>query len=171
MTCKKFQQWLSERNVFGKQNTLPEEFRRHSEGCDKCKKELHEAKKLHELLQSARAPDPGDEFWEQYLSTVFTRIREKHEAAEAPAFLLWSKRLLIPAAAAVILFVGILVADTYYPVLDRFYYDEEYTSDFDIMEAHDMVSAQYMLDPTPLYAMEEVIAENWGEEIIPIKKN
>lgn len=169
MTCTKFQQWLSERSIFEAFGTMPEEFRRHIGKCNECKEELEKARKLHALLQSARAPDPGDEFWEQYLSTVFTRIREKHEAAEAPAFLLWSKRLLIPAAAAVILFVGILVADTYYPVLDRFYYDEEYTSDFDIMEAHDMVSSQYMLDPTPLYAMEEVIAENW--EVPPIKKN
>jgi len=170
MTCKNFQQWLCERNISEVLNTIPEELRRHIVQCNECKKELEKAEKLHALLQSARAPDPGDDFWEEYLTTVAARVREKREAAETPALILWSKRLLIPAAAAVMLLIaGVYVADMYYPVLDRFYYDEEYSSTFDILEAHDMVSAQYMLDPTPLYAMEEVIAENWEEP--PVKKN
>lgn len=172
MTCKNFQQWLCERNASEVLNTIPEELRRHIVQCNECKKELEKAEKLHALhalLQSARAPDPGENFWEEYLTTVAARVRKKQDEVETTVIPLWTKRLLIPAAAAVILIAGVVMADQYYPVLDRFYFDEEYTSNFDILEAHDMVSAQYMLDPTPLYAMEEVIAENWEEP--PIKKN
>jgi len=172
MTCTNFQQWLCERNASEVLNTIPEEFRRHILQCNECKKELEKAKKLHALLQSARAPDPGENFWEEYLTTVAARVRKKQEEVETTVIPLWTKRLLIPAAAAVILFIGVFVADRYY-LLDRFIYtDEAYSSTLDfILEEHEQISSQYMFDPTPLYAMEEVIAENWEEEFIPIKKN
>ena len=173
MTCKKFQQWLCERTSKEALDAIPEEFRRHAAQCNECKTELHAAKKLHELLKSAHVPDPGDAFWEEYLTTVVTRVREKREEAESPALTLLTKRLLIPIAAGLILFAGLFTADQYFYIMDRIKYgDEIYSSSFDfIEEEHDRVSSQYLLDQTPVYAVEEILAGNWIDTGKDIKNN
>ena len=120
-------------------------------------------------MKSIRTPDPGSTFWDNYLSAVVTRLREKQKTATGeyvvPPLRRWAKRLMIPAAAIVIFFTVVLLTDRYEPILESILSkDEAFSATLDfVLEEHEKVLARQILDPTPLYTVEEIIPENWEE--------
>lgn len=166
MKCDEFQQWVNQQNAADRLSDVPPGYRLHVEQCSECKNMLREAQKYYMIVQDAGTPEPGDAFWEDYLSTVAAKFRERRKAEESMVFPARIRRLTLSAAAVALLFAGVFLADRYYPFLDSLLNgNEAYSSSIDfIWEEHEQVLSHYMFDPTPLYALEEVIQENWEDE-------
>jgi len=164
MDCKTFLTYLSERGI----ENIPPEYGAHSEQCVSCARALKEEIRLTELLRGVHTPDFEDRFWDEYCSEVISRIQKEPVHTTAS---LWKKRLLISAAAAVIVITGLFAAQRYYSLFDSFFgTNEAYSSTLDIIwNEYELASSQYVLDSSPLYAVEEVIPENW-EKVKGIKK-
>lgn len=174
MNCNEFQKWLAGQNSNEGLNRMPDDCGVHLQQCGTCQGAVKEARNYFTLMQNARTPEMEDAFWDNYLSTVSTRVSAETRTGKLHEIPVWLRGLIIPAAAAVILITGVLLTDRYYPVLDYVLSDDDaYTSSLDFMWAeHEQALSHHMFDPTPLYAVEEVIPENW--EIVdrqdPVKK-
>ena len=46
----------------------------HLEKCEACRREMEEFKKMEEMLEQLRLPDPPDELWDGYWSGIFNRM-------------------------------------------------------------------------------------------------
>ena len=174
MSCNEFQKWLAVQNSNEELNNLPDDCGVHLQQCGICKGAIKKARDYFILMQNARAPHMEDAFWEDYLSTVSSRASAETRAGTLPAIPVWLRRLVLPAAVAVILISGVWLSDRYYPILDYVLSDDDaYTSSLDfIWSEHEQALSQHMFDPTPLYAVEEVIPENWeiDDPQSPVKK-
>jgi hypothetical protein len=168
MNCNDLQKWIAGQNSEKKLNKLPDDFSIHLDQCDSCKTAILEARNYFTLMQNANTPELEDAFWENYLSSVSSKVSQETRVGKLPVHPIWLRKLVIPVAAVVVLISGVLLTDWYYPVLDNVLSDDDaYTSSLDfIWGEHEDALSQHMFDPTTLYAVEEVIPENW-EEIDP----
>ena len=163
MNCNEFQKWINGQNSIKDLNSLPDDGAMHLQQCDSCKAALKEARNYFIVMRNARTPELEDAFWEGYLSSVFSKASQEIRVSKLSVKPVWLRRLVIPAAAAAILITGVLLTDRYYPVFDYVLSDDDaYTSSLDfIWGEHEEALSQHMFDPTTLYAVEEVIPENW----------
>lgn len=163
MKCNEFEHWLTEQNSSEKLDAIPEAFREHLHRCNVCANVLHETRNYFKTLRSASAPEPGDAFWEDYLSGVSSKLKERKKPSVGSPGSAWIRRLVLPVAAAAILVTGVFVTDSYYPFLEfGFYGEDEYSSTLDfIWEEHEQALSEHMFDLTLLYAVDEIIPENW----------
>ncbi len=50
------------------------EMEAHLKNCETCRRELDEFKKMEEMLEQLRLPDPPDELWNGYWSGIYNRM-------------------------------------------------------------------------------------------------
>ena len=149
---------------------LPQKYIQHTEGCHSCAKILIEEKRFARLLQSAHSLELEDKFWNEYLAEMISKIRAEPVPAEKTIGYIWRKRLLIPVAAGLVAVAGLFIADNYYHLFNSLFKTEEvYYSTLDfIWSEHELASSQYVLDSSPINAVDEIILENW--EVAPVVK-
>ncbi|NOZ13107.1 MAG: hypothetical protein GXO69_05595 [Acidobacteria bacterium] len=49
----------------------------HLKNCESCRREIEEFRKMENMLEQLRLPDPPDELWEGYWSGIYNRMERK----------------------------------------------------------------------------------------------
>ncbi len=159
MNCKIFEEWLEKSAGSLKESFPPEEILEHLSGCESCMKTASDYDKLGAMLKKAAAPDPGEKFWDEYLTTVMDSVRDNKAAGAAAAPLFWVKRALIPAISFMVILFAVFQYGDFYQEEAEEDYIYSMTLDF-ILEEHDMIMAEDIFDPTFVYAVEEIRPED-----------
>jgi len=169
MNCTQFQKWLAGQELSGRDDPVPEDLRIHMLECAFCRQEAAAAENLDRLLQEIRTPGQSDELWDSYLLTVVEKARREKDAVRVPALLTWSKRLALPAAALVLMATVYLFNHKTAPDFPQ---DSATLSMLDfVVEEHQFIMAQQVLDPTSMYSVDEVFLEDWEEPAAPVIRN
>jgi len=120
MTCHHF---LTHIDAFLDGSLAPDEmaaWRHHRDECPSCRREAEEIRELRERLKGARAPDPGESYWNTLEQGILARTIEKDVVVRSQSvpndrgtrFPFGS--VFIPLAATLVLLLGSL---TFTPVL------------------------------------------------------
>ncbi|MFC1555026.1 hypothetical protein ACFL7D_10350 [candidate division KSB1 bacterium] len=168
MECKDFKDFIGETNLSGLTDP-PDELKQHLRKCGSCSKEYQEARGLGDLLASVKTPDIKDEYWNGYLGGVMSKIKNTKPGSTLADFY---KTLLIPAAAALLLF-GVYFSDTYMPLVDEMIYgDESYTSSLDfIMNEHSEAMSKYLLNTDAIFLTETLFPDTESDSGTDIRNN
>ncbi len=164
MDCNQFQTWLSGSKP-DERNGIPNEVKLHAGDCRNCARSFKVETGYHALLDSIRTSGHDESFWDDYLETVINNADAQGNRRRIGLPRRWLQVALVPAAAAIV-YVGILLTSNYLSEFDNGVLTEEaYEATLDmIWEEHDIVMAGHIFDPTPLYAVEVYIPENWEED-------
>jgi len=158
MKCNIFEEWLRSTASLRFEGLLPDELQRHIESCETCRAASEEARILGDLMGEVKEPGQSDEFWNDYLAQVMDRTRNEEPARGITAVYTWTKRLIGPAAAFALIAIVLLQYNPFSSGNDAV--EEMYTTTLDfVLEEHDMIVAQNIFDPTPVYTIEEFLFE------------
>lgn len=159
MKCTLLKTWLADQELAGKKNPLPDNLRAHLQKCQICGREEQEAKNLESLLGQIRTPDHDEKFWGSYLTATMEKARS---AKPASPLMVWSRRLAIPAAAFVVLLIALSLFNPKSGLIPDESQAYSTTLDF-VLEEHELIMSEHMFDPTSIYAMEEIIFEEFND--------
>ncbi len=163
MNCEKFKILISELPLTSLWESLPEDIKDHAGSCLVCGEELKSMLELGNSLNGLKAPDKGEEFWDDYLGTVMDRTVHSKNTTKWSLFPVFSRRFIIPVFAVASMLVVFLISDTIFNGSIEIDQDELYSTSLDfILEEHDQESSQYMFNQSSVYLADEILPDNWG---------
>lgn len=162
MKCKNVKEWFGNESSY---SNIPNGLIEHLNGCDGCFRIFKDDLSVILELKKLNIPSKEDAFWNDFLrETIAKAISSNDQSSTVEVLNSFGSRfrnyVALPVVAAAMLLIMLYSSDQSIDLDD----EDIYSSSIDfIFEEHSQASEEYMLNSSSIYAVDEVIPDDYNK--------